>query len=124
MNKILAFILLLSFLSFVTKAQVIARVDIKTKEFTIEPDQKIEYTVFGYEFASATTRKMICFSSSINIVRGSTCPLGAYFDTDKLKPGDKVLYVSPVGLFARMTLVSGEKKTLFYLPKSCFAMKK
>jgi hypothetical protein len=124
MIKILSIMLLLAVVFSGATGQAIGRVDKKTKEFSIAPDQKVEYTVFGYEFANTTTRKMICFSSSVNMVRGSTCPLGGYFDTDKLKPGDKILYVGPVGPFARMSFVSADKKTLFYLPNSCFVMKK
>lgn len=125
MIKILSIMLLLGVISSSLTAQAVGRVDKKTKEFSIAPDQKIEYTVFGYEFANATTRKMICFSSNVNMVRGSTCPWGAYFDTDKLKPGDKIFYVASVGPFVRMSFVSAGKKTLFYLPKTCLpAMKK
>ena len=123
MNKILLSILLLGILTSAAEAQVIARVDKKTKEFSVAPDQKVEFTVFGYEFANNTTRKMICFSSNVNMVRGSTCPLGAYFDTDRLKVGDKVLYVAPVGPFARMIFISDGKKTLFYLPRNCLVIK-
>jgi len=123
MNKILAFIFLLLVASSVN-GQAIGRVDKKTKEFSVPSELTIEYTVFGYEFANTTTRKMICFSSNVNSVRGSTCPLGAYFDTDKMKPGDRVLYMGPSGLFAKMSFVSAVgKKTIFYLPKSSFIIK-
>jgi hypothetical protein len=123
MNKILSIILFLLVASGAI-GQVIGRVDKKTKEFLVPADLTVEYTVFGYEFANNTTRKMICFSSNVNTVRGGTCPLGSYFDTYKLKPGDKIFYLGPVGLFAKMNFVSGAgKKTLFYLPKSSFAIK-
>ena len=123
MNKILSLILFLLVASSAI-GQVIGRVDKKTKEFSVPSDLKIEYTVFGYEFANNTTRKMICFSSNDNTVRGSTCPLGSYFDTDKMKPGDKIFYLGQAGPFAKMNFVSGSgKKTLFYLPKSSVTMK-
>jgi len=123
MNKILSLVLFLLVASSAI-GQVIGRVDKKTKEFSVPSELTIEYTVFGYEFANNTTRKMICFSSNVNSVRGSTCPLGSYFDTDKLKSGDKIFYLGPVGPFAKMSFVSGAgKKTLFYLPKSSFTIK-
>ena len=123
MNKILSFVLFL-LISSGAIGQVIGHVDKKTKEFSVPPDQKVEFVVFGYEFANITTRKMICFSSNVNSVRGSTCPLGAYFDTDKLNTGDKILYLGPYGPFAKMSFVSGSgKTTLFYLSKSCFTIK-
>jgi len=123
MNKILSLILFLLVASGAI-GQVIGRVDKKTKEFSVPADLKIEYTIYGYEFANNTTRKMICFSSNVNSVRGSTCPLGAYFDTYTMKPGDKILYLGPVGPFARMSFVSGDgKKKLFYLPKTSFTIK-
>jgi hypothetical protein len=124
MNKILSLILFLLLASSAI-GQVIGRVDKKTKEFSVPSELTIQYTVFGYEFANITTRKMICFSSNVNSVRGSTCPLGAYFDTDKLKAGDKILYMGPAGPFAKMSFVSNSsgKKTIFYLPKSSFSIK-
>lgn len=123
MNKILSLILFLLVASSAI-GQVMGRVDKKTREFSVPSDLTIEYTVFGYEFPNNTTRKMICFSSNVNSVRGSTCPLGSYFDTDKMKPGDKIFYLGPVGPFAKMSFVeSSGKKTLFYLPKSSFTIK-
>ncbi|MDP4217037.1 MAG: hypothetical protein Q8927_12625 [Bacteroidota bacterium] len=123
MIKILSFALLLLISSSVV-GQAVGRVNKKTKEFSILPDLKVEYTVFGYEYANTTTRKMIAFSSSINVVRGSTCPLGAYFDTDKMKPGDKIVYVGPVGPFGRMNFIaSNGKKTMIYIPKTSFVIK-
>jgi hypothetical protein len=123
MNKILSLILFLLVASSAI-GQVMGRVDKKTKEFSVPSDLTIEYTIFGYEFANNTTRKMICFSSNVNSVRGGTCPLGSYFDTDKMKPGDKIFYLGPAGPFAKMSFVSGSgKKTLFYLPKSSFTIK-
>ena len=125
MNKILSFILLLLITSSAI-GQVIGRVDKKTKEFSVAPDQKLDYTVLGYQYPNITTRKMICFSSNINTVQDnvSKCLLGAYFDTDKMKVGDKILYLGVAGSFAKMNFVSGSgKKILFYLPKSSFVIK-
>jgi len=125
MNKILSFILLL-LISCSAIGQVIGRVDKKTKEFTVAPDLKVEYRVFGYQYPNNTTRKMICFSSNTNDVRDnySGCPLGSYFDTDKMKVGDKILYLGGVGSFGKMNFISGGgKSTIFYLPKSSFAIK-
>ncbi|HWK07810.1 MAG TPA: hypothetical protein VNS58_29465 [Puia sp.] len=123
MSKILSLLLFLLVASG-TNGQVVGRVDKKTKEFSVPPELKIEYTVFGYEFANNTTRKMICFSSNVNIVRGTTYPLGSYFDTDKLQSGDQIFYLGSMGPFAKMNFVSGAgKKTIFYLPKSSFTIK-
>jgi hypothetical protein len=122
MNKALSVILFLLVASG-AMGQVIGHVDKKTREFSIPSELKSEYTVFGYEFANNTTRKMICFSSNVNSVRGSTCPLGAYFDTDKLKTGDKILYMGPAGPFAKLSFISADgKKKIFYLPKSSFTI--
>ena len=125
MTKILFSILLLTITSCAI-GQVIGRVDKKTKEFTVAPDQKIDYQVFGYQFANNTTRKMICFSSHMTDVKSnfSNCPLGSYYDTDKLKYGDKIIYLGQAGPFGKMNYVTaGGKKILFYLPKSSFAIK-
>jgi hypothetical protein len=125
MTKILSFILILLFASS-AHGQVIGRVDKKTKEFTVAPDQKMDYRVFGYQFANNTTQKMICFSSHEADVRDNynRCPLGSYFDTDRLKLGDKINYLGGIGSFGKMNFTSASgKKTIFYLPKSSFAIK-
>jgi hypothetical protein len=123
MNKLLSLILFLLISSSVI-GQAVGRVDKKTKEFSVPADQKVEFTMFGYEYANITTRKMICFSSNVNSVRDNACPLGAYFDTDKMKAGDRILYLGQAGTFAKMNFISGSgKQTLFYLPKSSFIMK-
>jgi len=127
MSKILSFILLLMVVCNTNViAQAIARVDKKTKEFTVAQDQKIDYQVFGYQYANNTTQKMICFSSHMTDVKDnySRCPLGSYYDTDKMKPGDKIFYLGNAGTFGKMNYVSGAgKKTIFYLPKSSFVIK-
>ena len=125
MNKTLSLILLLLVASGAI-GQVIGRVDKKTKEFSVAPDQKVDFRVFGYQYANNTTRKMICFSSSANDVRDnySNCPLGSYFDTDKMRPGDKISYLGGIGSFGKMNFIAGNgKKTIFYLPKSSFTIK-
>jgi hypothetical protein len=125
MNKILSFILFLLVTSTAI-GQVVGRVDKKTKEFSVAPDQKVNYTVLGYQYPNNTTRKMICFSSNVNTVldNQSKCLLGSYFDTDKMKVGDKIIYLGAAGSFAKMNFISGSgKKILFYLPKSSFAIK-
>lgn len=123
MNKILSLVAFLLVASC-AMGQIVGHVNKKTKEFTVLPDQKGEYTIFGYEFANNTTRKMVAFSSNVNVVRGSVCPLGAYFDTDKMKPGDKILYLGPVGPFAKMSFIAANgKKNIIYFPKSSFTIK-
>ena len=125
MNKLLAF----SFFLLVASSaigQVVGTVDKKTKFFRIAPDQKADFTVIGYAFPNITTRKMICFSSNEGVVRANSapCALGSYFDTDKMRVGDQIFYLGAVGTFAKMNYVAGDgKKTLFYLPKSCFVIK-
>jgi len=125
MTKILSFILLL-LISSGAIAQVVGRVDKKTKEFRIAADQKANYTVFGYQYPNATTKKVICFSSNENMVREESgqCMLGAYFDTDKLKVGDRIRYVGVAGTFGKMSYITGSGKSMFfYIPKSSFILK-
>jgi hypothetical protein len=125
MNKVLSLILFLLVASGAF-GQVIGRVDKKTKEFSVAPDQKVDFRVYGYQYPNNTTRKMICFSSNANDTRDnySNCPLGSYFDTDKMKTGDKILFLGPLGSFGKMNFVAANGvKTIFYLPKSSFAIK-
>lgn len=125
MSKMLVFSVLL-FLASGAMAQVVAKVDKKTKEFTIEPDQKTSFSIIGYQYPNTTTKTLICFSSSEDVVRAnsSKCPLGSYFDTHKMNVNDKIVYLGPVGAFAKMSYISGNgTKTLFYITKSFFVIK-
>jgi hypothetical protein len=125
MNKALTIVLLL-FIYSGAIAQVVGRVDKKTKEFSIAPDQKANYSLIGYQLPSPTTKHLICFSSNENMVREESgkCLLGAYFDTDRMKVGDKILYLGNYGKFAKMNFVTGTgKKMLFYIDRSCFVIK-
>jgi hypothetical protein len=124
MNKILAFVTLL-LISSNCFSQVVGRVDKKTKEFTIPADQKVDFMVFGYRFANATTQKLICFASNEDVVRANVNDkLGSYFDTDRMPPGDKIVYLGVAGTFGKMNYISGSgQKTIFYLPKTSFAIK-
>ncbi|HEV3411937.1 MAG TPA: hypothetical protein VG101_05630 [Puia sp.] len=124
MNKMLAISLLL-LLSSGCFAQVVGTVDRKTKEFSIAAGQKIDYMVFGYRFANATTEKLICFASNENVERANqNLPLGSYFDTDRLRPGDRIMFLGVAGKFGKMNfLTGGGKSIIFYLPRSSYAIK-
>ena len=125
MKKMLAIILMLMLVS-VADAQVIGRVDKKSKEFTVASNPKAEYRVFGFQYANNTTRKMICFSSRVADVKDNfnKCPLGSYFNTNEMKEGDRIVYIGGVGTFAMMNYISGSgKKTIFFLPKINFTIK-
>ncbi|HEV2483091.1 MAG TPA: hypothetical protein VGS79_25675 [Puia sp.] len=124
MKKMLVFgfLLLLSSGCF---AQVVGRVDKKTKEFSIVSDQKVDYMVFGFQLANATTQKLICFASNENVLRANSgLPLGSYFDTEKLPPGARIMYLGMAGAFGKMSFIAGDRKTtVFYLPKASYVIK-
>jgi hypothetical protein len=124
MKKMLAFGLLL-LISSCCFAQVVGRVDKKTKEFSIASGQKVDYLVFGFQFANATTQKLICFASDQNVERSNnTLPLGSYFDTERLPPGAKIMYLGMAGAFGRMSFITGGGKVIvFYLPKANYVIK-
>lgn len=119
--------LLIAFLLFATGsfAQVIGRVDRKTKEFTIAANQKVDYIVYGYQFANATTQRLICFASNQDVVRANVNDkLGAYFDTFSMPAGDKIMYLGVAGTFGKMSFMTGGgAKITFYLPRSSFTIK-
>ena len=124
MNKITLLSLLLIIASGAA-SQATGRVDKKTKEFSIPSNLKTDYRIFGYQFGSLSSRKMICFSSHSGDVTAnySECPLGSYYDTQRLKPGERIVYLGPYGAFAKMKFVADNKKeTVFYLPKDSFVM--
>jgi hypothetical protein len=125
MKKIPALLFVL-FVSLHSMGQIIGKVDRKSKEFLVAPDQKIAYRVYGYQFANINMKKMICFSSSVNDVGSNyaNCPLGSYYNTNQLKEGDRIFYLGNVGTFGKMNYVTGAgKKILFYLPRKNFVMK-
>lgn len=124
LNKLLFFSLFL-IISAGCYAQVVGKVDRKTKEFSIAPNQKAEFMIFGYQYANDGTQKLICFASNDNVVRANTnCKFGAYFDTDKLTAGDRIVYMGIAGKFAKMNFISpGRSGGIFYIPRSCFAIK-
>ena len=126
MTKALTFVVLLLISFSGAIAQVVGRVDSKTKEFTIASDQKSEFSIIGYQFPNAATKHLICFSSNENMVReeSAKCVLGAYFDTYKMKPTDKIVYLGMAGKFGKMNYVLGNGKTMiFYIPRSFYVIK-
>jgi hypothetical protein len=127
MNKIILLLSLLTF-SFQGYSQLKAQIDKKSKEFTINPsaDPKAEYKIFGYQYPNSSTKLMICFSSYRYDVTENVnkCPLGAYFDSGRMKEGDRIVYLGNVGTFGKMNFISANgQKTLFYIPKSTFVIK-
>jgi hypothetical protein len=103
----------------------VGSVDRKTKEFSIASGQKVDYIVFGFRFANATTQKLICFASNDNVERAnSNLPLGSYFDTGGLPPGAKITYLGMAGTFGKMSFIAGGgKATVFYLPKANYVIR-
>ncbi|HEV9036932.1 MAG TPA: hypothetical protein VGQ51_09935 [Puia sp.] len=124
MYKILLFISLFLFTTALS-AQIIGRVDKRTKGFFIPADQQGKYLVFGFQFPSAATKKMICFSNSADNLRANyQCPLGAYFDTGQMGPGDNIIFLGMYSTFGKMVYNAGNgTKTIFYLPKTSFTIK-
>lgn len=124
MNKIFPFIVLL-LISSGCFAQVIGKIDKKTKEFTIPANQKLDYSVYGYQYANATTPKVICFSTNQDVVRANNSDkLGAYFDTYRMPPGDKIVFLGLAGTFVKLNYISGGGgKMIFYLPKANFTIR-
>ena len=104
----------------------VAHVDKKTKEFFVSSNPKAEFKIFGYEYPNVTTRKMICFSSYTYDVGANinNCPLGSYFDSGKMKEGDRIRLFRQSRSFSKMMFTSGSgKKTIFYFPKGSFTLK-
>ncbi len=114
------------FISILAVGQNTAYVDKKSKEFILTPNPKSEFEIVGYEYPNISTKRMICFSSNTNLVNDNMakCPLGAYFETGRMKEGDRIIYLGKEGSFSKMNYISGTgKKTIFYFPKGSFVIK-
>lgn len=127
MNKIILLLFALT-ISIHGNSQMKAQIDKKSKEFTINSnsDPKAEYKIFGYQFANSTTKLMICFSSYRYDVTENVnkCPLGAYFDSGRMKEGDRIVYLGNAGAFGKMNFISATgQKTIFYVSKTSFVIK-
>jgi hypothetical protein len=124
MNKIAVIALLLLFSSGCF-AQIVAKVDKKTKEFSIASGQKVTYMVFGYQYANPTAPKVICFASSEDVERANqNLMLGSYFDTDRMPAGDQITYLGMAGKFGKMRFTTGAGKVvIFYIPKTSYVIK-
>src|SRR5580700_10422039 len=85
----------------------VAHVDKKSKEFFVISNLKAEYEIFGYQYPNITTKKMICFSSYTYDVADNLnkCPLGSYFDSGRMKEGDRISYLGKAGSFSKMMFV-------------------
>lgn len=124
MNKTLA-VALLMLISSGCFAQVIAKVDRKTKEFSIAAGQKANYMVFGYQYANPSAPKVLCFASSEDVVRANqSLLLGSYFDTDRMPAGDQITYLGMAGAFGKMRFTTGAGRVvIFYIPKTSYVIK-
>ena len=127
MNKLILCLFLVT-ISLHGNSQMKAQIDKKSREFTINPgaDPKAEYKIFGYQFPNTSTKLMICFSSYRYDVTENVnkCPLGAYFDSGRMKEGDRIVYLGNVGAFGKMNFISASgQKTIFYVPKDEFVIK-
>src|ERR1700760_793942 len=99
MTKLLTFLLSM-LISSGCLAQLVGTVDRRSKELTIAANQLKEYTVYGYQLANASTPKVICFSTNQDVVRANgNDKLGAYFDTYRLPPGSRILFLGYAGTF-------------------------
>jgi len=104
----------------------VCRIDKSSKELIVLPDSKTDFRIYGYEYPKPDSRKMICFSSHAEDVRGNyaKCPLGSYFDSNRLPVGDRIKWVANAGSYARMLYTSSKaKRTIFYLPRNSIALK-
>jgi hypothetical protein len=125
MNKFFITVVLLISMS-AASAQAVGSVFKKTKQFYVPSGIKDDYRFFGYEFPSNNARKLICFSSHRADVNDNynKCPLGSYYDTNRMKPGDNISFIGEVRGFGKMLYVSAAgKKMIFYLQKSNYTIK-
>jgi hypothetical protein len=124
--KHIIFIFFTLLVSSFTLGQTKGQVDKKTKEFFVTSIPKSEYRIFGYQYPNISTKKMICFSSYTYDVADNLnkCPLGSYFDSGRMKEGDRIVYLGNAGGFGKMNYITGSgKKTVFYILKANFVIK-
>ena len=99
-------------------AQTKAYINRTTKEFNLTADIKKDHKIFGYELPSANSKKLILFSVFTKDVDGNPnkCQLGSYYQTNGLKQGDKIMYISTKGVFVKLNYIAADNKvTTFYV---------
>lgn len=116
------FILLITFLAFNPKCEAQAKAFIlkQTGEFHLNSDTNNEFTVFGYSNADTKSKKMILFSVFTNLVENnpSKCPLGSYYNTGGMNPGDRIIFSKIVGAYVKLNFVTATKRIIpFYMKK-------
>lgn len=112
-RKILfAFLLPLSFKIF---AQTKGHIDKETKEFYLRADIKKEHKFFGYSMPTKKSTRLICFSVFTNDVKDNPfkCLLGAYYESNNILNGDKIIYSATTGQFITMKNGNLHCDTLF-----------
>ena len=90
----------------------------REKEFSVTAPLVSEHKFYGYEKPDERSKKVIIFSRFVgdNKNKYANLPLGAYVETANLKPGNRIVFESIEGGFAKLNFISpGNKPTVFYV---------
>lgn len=86
------------------------------KDFTVTSPLVSGYKFFGFEKPDEHSKKLIIFSRFIgdNQNNYADLPLGAYIETANLKPGNRIVYESTEGDFAKLNFISPDNKPIIF----------
>ena len=102
-------------------AQTTAFIDRKTKSFTLVADIRKDHQIFGYAAPDSHAKKLILFSVFTTDVKNNPyhCPLGAYYQTSDLRPGENIRYISETPTFVKLTFLDASHQlTPFYIKRA------
>lgn len=117
--KLLGWLLLL--FCYAGFSQIKGHIDHQTKEFYLQANIRLDHKFFGYAEPAITSVKLICFSIFTNDVKDNPhkCSLGAFYETNGLSAGDKIIYLVNVGRFAKMKFIAANGiETIFYFQRN------
>ena len=102
-------------------AQTKAFIDRKTKSFTLVADIRKDHQIFGYSAPDSHAKKLIIFSVFTTDVKNNPyhCPLGAYYQTSDLRPGESIRFISETPTFVKLTFLDASHQlTPFYIKRA------
>lgn len=112
MRPFLLVLAILLSLASLSSAQTTFHVDRRTKQAELVANMRQDHSIIGYAAPKVTAPKLILFSIFTSEVEGNPgrYPLGAYYETSKLKPGTRLVFVGKKAGFVQLNYLAPDAK--------------